>query len=90
MFADIVGASATRNTERVIIAERHFQRRNKMTFSIVAVMDGLTQMTMIVCATYAAIYFNNPKYMFLCLMAALFGHKYEKKTENGSHAQKID
>lgn len=61
-----------------------------MTFSIIAVMDGLTKIAMIVCATYAAVYFNSPKMMWFCLMAAFFGHSFERKKEDGEAVQKMD
>lgn len=49
----------------------------------IAFFDFMTRATMIVCATYAACYFQKWWLLFFCLVATSFGHSYERTYKNG-------
>ena len=54
-----------------------------MKFGWIAFCDLMSRITMIVCATYAACYFQKWWLLFFCLVATSFEHTYERKYKNG-------
>ena len=54
-----------------------------MKFEWIAFCDLITKVTMIVCATYAACYFEKWGLLFFCLVATLFGHSFERTYKDG-------